>query len=79
MGIKKYRFPNGYTINATGSGEIVMYADHIASHNFDETDEIELCRADWLADCSEDRPAYADYLKGWLACAKSRASKCQKS
>ncbi len=40
----------------------------------EEAKEAEFCRAHWLADRSTDRPAYPDYLKGWLACAKSRSS-----
>lgn len=51
------------------NGEYVKYADHIASHSYDEAKELAACRAHW-----EKNPncLFSDMWIGWQACAQSR-------
>ena len=59
-------------------GDYVKYADHVASHAFDETKERDLARAAWelrnTISHFEQAP-FPDFWTGWKACAQQRASK----
>jgi hypothetical protein len=69
----------------TVSPECVTYADHLASHAFDEAKERELFEGDfntlelhgglnsWTGRWEYDHPHVNSLWRGWLRCAKSRA------
>jgi hypothetical protein len=76
--IQRYRpdFADGYHAD-NKAGTLVHYADHLASHAFDEPKERELCRAEWEAgnSASHFEPVpFPDFWSGWKACAIARAN-----
>jgi hypothetical protein len=63
--------------------KVVLHADHLASHEFDEDKERELFEAEFKRHKLDRQDDYGFYVElyvetlwqGWLRCAKSRAKR----
>lgn len=79
MSIQRWSIEDASEYYEDGTGDMVTYADHIASHAYDEAKERELFESTYDHPREKDSEGQYQYAidraawAGWSACAKSRA------